>query len=140
MGTTGYVPIEELEFFRELEELAEAVWRDVARWQNFEKNTIGTQLVRALDSVGANLVEGDGRHSDHESLHFFSIARGSAREARLWLHRAQLRGLMTSDEHVSRLESVVRRLNALISTRRRNATRVRDAAIYYNAVPNDLTT
>jgi four helix bundle protein len=84
---TRYTPMEALEFFQDLVLLSDEMWRQVSDWKPFCRDKIGIQLVRAMDSVGANLVEGDGRHSDKESLHFFSIARGSARETRYWLQR-----------------------------------------------------
>ena len=82
---------------------------------------MGRQLIRAIDSVGANLVEGDGRYSSADALHFFIVARGSAREARLWLERAKQRSLV-SREHAEAIEDQLVRatklLNLLINYRR----------------------
>jgi four helix bundle protein len=137
----GYTPIERLDFFSDLEALSDQVWEQVCRWDSFQKNTVGSQLVRALDSVGANLVEGDGRHSDKESLQFFSIAKASGREARYWLSRARKRELLDADQaedFLARLESVVRRLNALITTRRRRLSQVHEESTpYYVSLTND---
>ena len=122
-GAKGYIPIEQLEFFKDLEKLSDDVWAIVTLLRIFERDTVGKQLVRALNSIGANLVEGDGRYSDLESLHFFSIAKGSARETRFWLRRCEERGLMVPELAAgfqSQLESIMRRLSALVSTRRKN--------------------
>jgi four helix bundle protein len=41
--------------------LGEDVWALVIKWDYFSKDTIGKQLVRAVDSIAANLSEGYGR-------------------------------------------------------------------------------
>ena len=50
--------------------VAEEVWILVAKWNYFEKDTIGKQLVRAADSVAANLSEGLGRYHFKEAKNF----------------------------------------------------------------------
>ena len=95
------------------------------------------QLIRAIDSVGANMVEGDGRFGKADGLHFMVIARASAREARYWIERSMVRRLLPSEDGqrmVETLHQATRQLNALIRYRRRNtlATAVREAAIRYD--------
>ena len=131
---SGYIPIEDLDFFKDWEALADEVYKEVSQWTTFAKNTVGAQWVESTDSVGANLVEGDARYSDRESLHFFNIARGSARESRYWLTRAQKRELVTEyrgAELLGRLESARRRLNALITSRRERQQSVREERASY---------
>ncbi|HZH98402.1 MAG TPA: four helix bundle protein [Fimbriimonadaceae bacterium] len=114
-------PIEELEVFRAFEEIATWCWSQIESWKPHHRDTVGRQLIRAIDSVGANLVEGDGRYSSADALHFFIVARGSAREARLWLERAKQRSLV-SREHAEAIEDQLVRatklLNLLINYRR----------------------
>lgn len=117
------VPIEETEIFQLFESFATWAWDRVAGWDSKAQMTIGTQLVRAADSINANLVEGDGRYSSADSLHFFVIARASAREARLWVDRAIRRGLIDPDDGLPQLESIdsaSKQLNRLIAFRRKN--------------------
>lgn len=134
-SSTGHQPMEELEVFRKFEAVSDWIWSEVATWKHFEKNSIGLQLVEAADSVGANLVEGDGRFHKGEALKFFYYARGSAQEAKLWLHRAIKRGLVNTEEGSRRLEelnSATRLLNLLINYRRsRPATAVREEVRQY---------
>jgi four helix bundle protein len=52
---------ENLRVYRLSEKLADQVWEIVIGWNRFAQNTIGGQLVRAADSVGANIAEGEGR-------------------------------------------------------------------------------
>lgn len=115
------MPIEETEIFRIFEEIADWVWENVDRWEWKAQKTVGLQLIRAIDSVNANLVEGDGRYSSSDALHFFIVARASAREARLWIRRAMNRGLIAAEEapiQLSALDAGSKQLNRLITFRR----------------------
>jgi len=126
-----YQPIEQTEVFTLFEECAEKCWVEVARWKQFEKQTVGRQLVRAADSVGANLVEGDGRYRPDDALNFFVTARASAREAILWCKRAQSRGLFQGgvENVIFQLEEASQQLNLLIRFRRRNASSIKTREI-----------
>jgi four helix bundle protein len=44
--------------YRSSEKLADELWRIVMSWGYFERDTVGKQLVRAGDSIGANIAEG----------------------------------------------------------------------------------
>ena len=44
------------------------------------KNTVGKQIVRSADSIGANIAEGTGRHNFQDNQRFVKIARGSLNE------------------------------------------------------------
>lgn len=66
-------------------------------WPSFPQSTVGKQLVRAADSVGANLHEGDGRHSNADASHFFVMARASLQESRYWLRVALDRNLVSPE-------------------------------------------
>jgi four helix bundle protein len=54
------------------------------------------QLVRAADSIGANIAEGTGRKTYQDNRRFVFIARGSVNETKHWLRRAFRRELLTS--------------------------------------------
>ena len=88
------MPIERMEIFKRYVDISDEIWQLCTNWSAFAQRTVGEQLCRAIDSVGANLVEGDGRYSKADALRFFIIARGSAREALYWLTRAEARGLL----------------------------------------------
>jgi four helix bundle protein len=46
---------ENLHIYQLAEELSDLAWQTVQNWGFFEKDTIGKQLVRAADSIGANI-------------------------------------------------------------------------------------
>jgi len=49
--------IEGLRVYRLSEELADQIWNIVLSWDHFTRETIGKQLVRAVDSVGAKFLK-----------------------------------------------------------------------------------
>jgi four helix bundle protein len=140
---SGHLPIEEMELFRRYVDVADWAWDEVEKWSPLAQDTVGKQLVRAADSVGANLVEGDGRSTDPDSVRFFVIGRASARETRYWLNRAARRKLIpqeAADAKVEELVSATQLLNRLINYRRsaRKAAVVKEAPVEYSTdTPND---
>jgi len=79
---------ENLRVYQLSEELADRIWDIVIGWDNFAKDTVGKQVVRSADSIGANLAEGEGRGSYQDNRRFIKIARGSLQETQHWLRRA----------------------------------------------------
>ena len=95
---TGRTNFENLRVYRLAEDLSDAVWHVVASWQNFAKDTVGKQLVRSADSIGANIAEGTGRGAFQDNRRFVRIARGSLNETKHWLRRAYKRQLLTQTQ------------------------------------------
>ena len=124
------MPIEETEVFQLYRRLSNRVWKHVKRWNHFDRETVGKQLVRAVDRIGATWVEGEGRFGDAESIQFFRVARASARETRFWLMVSsdrELIGQTEAAELIGDLTSATRQLNGLINYRvRHKASMVRE--------------
>jgi len=76
------------------EELTDEIWDIVLTWDYFARDTVGKQVVRAADSIGANIAEGGGRGRYLDNRRFVRIARGSSNESRHWLRRAYNRTLL----------------------------------------------
>jgi four helix bundle protein len=85
---------EKLDVYRLAEELADSVWRVVRDWDVLNRDTVGKQMIRAADSVGANIAEGYGRATPADNRRCVRIAIGSLYETKHWLRRAYLRGLL----------------------------------------------
>lgn len=79
------------------EKLADSIWALARGWNQLAKDTIGRQLIRSADSIGANIAEGTGRGSFQDNRRFVRNARGSLYETRHWLRRAHARGLMPAE-------------------------------------------
>jgi len=90
--------LEELQVYQLSMELGDRIWEIVINWDYFLKDTIGKQLVRAADSVAANLSEGFGRFFYKENKQFCYYSRGSLFETRTWLTKAKNRKLISEDK------------------------------------------
>ena len=95
MEKTNFV---HLHIYKLSEKLADEIWKIVVSWGFFARNTVGIQIVKAADSVGANIAEGSGRGSDPELRRFLRISRGSLYETQHWLRRAYKRGLLSESQ------------------------------------------
>ena len=89
---------EKLDVYKLSEALADDIWNVVAKWEYFAKDTVGKQIVRAADSVGANIAEGSGRGSYQDNRRFVRMARGSLYETIHWLRRAYIRELLSKQQ------------------------------------------
>lgn len=91
----------------------------VTGWDYLAKGTVGNQIVRSADSVGANIAEGTGRGSYKDNQRFVKIARGSLYETKHWLRRCYKRRLMT-EQNVNDLKVILDelapRLNAYLNS------------------------
>jgi four helix bundle protein len=114
----------ELSRFKIIEQanqIGASIWEEVITWKNFERNTLGKQLVRAADSISANLCEAYGRFSIPDRKRFAYYARGSLCETINWLSKSIDRKLFKNDggeELLSALNSLSYRLNAYIRSLR----------------------
>ena len=119
---------ENLRVYALAEKLADEVWNTVRKWDAFARDTVGKQLVRAADSIGANIAEGSGRGSNHDYRRFLRIARGSLCETQHWLRRAFRRDLL-SPKRVECLKAIVDplgpALNAYLRSLSRNCPKTR---------------
>lgn len=100
---------ENLEIYQISENLSDIGWDIVLNWSRLAQDTIGKQLIRSTDSIGANSAEGSGRASDQDYKSFLYMARGSLYETRHWLRRAFKRKLLT-DEQVKVLTQLIEEL------------------------------
>ena len=108
------VNFENLRIYQLSEKLADRVWESVLRWDSLAKDTVGKQLVRAADSIGANIAEGSGRGSSQDYRRFLRISRGSLYETLHWLRRAYKRKLLTAKQ-TSELRSIITELSPTLN-------------------------
>lgn len=72
---------EKLHGYKLSESLADGIWFIVVTWDYLAKDTVGKQIVRSADSIGANIAEGTGNFQDNRR--FIRMARGSLYETQL---------------------------------------------------------
>ena len=86
-------------------------------WDYFGKDTLGKQIVRAADSIGANIAEGFGRFHYKENKNFCYFSRGSIIETKGWLRKAKTRKLISELQYsdlMGQLETIHLKLNIYI--------------------------
>src|SRR5687768_954053 len=100
-------------------ELREEIWTIIVAWGYFEKDTVGKQFVKAVDSIAANLSEGLGRYHYKEAKNFGYYSRGSLFETKTWLTKSINRKLIQKEQFSkiwSDLDVIGKRLNAYINS------------------------
>ena len=100
--------LDELLVYRLSMDVAEEIWRIIFKWEYFEKDTIGKQLVKAVDSISANLSEGFGRYYYKENKQFCYYSRGSLFETKTWMRKASNRNLLEEKEYLTILNQLER--------------------------------
>jgi len=78
---------------------------------------MGSQFLRAVDSIGANIAEGYGRFHYKDSMKFYYNARGSLWESKHWLLLLYKRKLIeddTFDQFLNTIETLGKKLNNFI--------------------------
>ncbi|MDA3879711.1 MAG: four helix bundle protein, partial [Prolixibacteraceae bacterium] len=91
--------LDDLKVYQKSMTLGDLCWIIVDRWNYFQKDAFGKQLIKAVDSIAANISEGYGRFHYKENIHFNYIARGSLFETKTWIEKAKNRNLLKDDEY-----------------------------------------
>ena len=126
MAASSDVGVERLGVYAKSVALADEVAGCVRRWPSFERWTVGVQLVRAADSVGANLAEAYGRGPFPDRRRLAFIARGSEYELEHWLRRAKARDLSLPEAAAERASEIGRMLNGFLKAWEPSTLRTED--------------
>jgi len=100
---------ERLRVYQLSERLSDQIWNIVVGWNNLSRDTVGKQVIRSADSIGANIAEGCGRGRYLDNKRFVRMARGSLNETQHWLRRAFKRNLLTKSQ-IEKLKPIVNEL------------------------------
>lgn len=109
--------VQEHTAYKNARRLSSIIWQVSRTWDKYILSTIGNQLIRAADSISANLAEGWNRYSKKDKINFFIIARGSVAEVADWIEKAYERNLISSSEYDNTqgiLVNLPREINGLI--------------------------
>ena len=106
-----------LEIYKISLKLSDIIWDIYNNLSNDLKYNIGNQVIRAIDSIGANIAEGYGRFHYKDSIKFYYNARGSLWESKHWIYLLYRRNLIKKeqyDEFINSLEVLGKKLNGFI--------------------------
>lgn len=112
-----YLLLNDIDCYKRALLLSNYVWSIVLEWKWFEKRTVGTQFVEAIDSISANIAEGFGRYGKKDKIKFYRYSFGSVKESLDWNEKAKMRKLISKDqyEHIlSELQALPKEINQLI--------------------------
>lgn len=113
------IRLEDLEVYNLAESFGDEIWFLVIEWDYFLKDTVGKQLCRPADSIGANIAEGFGRYHFKENKNFCYFSRGSIIETKSWLKKSKTRKLIPEDTFsalMEKLELIHIKLNSYIKS------------------------
>ena len=113
-----------IQVYQLAEKISNEIWFIVKKWEDFAKDTMGKQIARSADSVGANIIEGHGGYSCQDNQRFVKIARVSLNETRHWLRLDGSRNLLTqeqSDRLHPLLNELSPKLNAYLNSLKQKA-------------------
>lgn len=112
-----YLRLNDISAYKTSFELSNFVWNLVIKWDNFPRNTLGSQFSRAIDSISANIAEGFGRYHKKDKVKFYYNSRASVFESLDWLQKAKIRNLINNDDYnhiFATLTKLPKEINTLI--------------------------
>jgi four helix bundle protein len=113
----SFYNLEDLEVYQLAESFGDEIWFIAHEWDYFAKDTVGKQIVKAADSISANIAEGYGRFHYKENKNFCYFSRGSIIETKGWLKKSKTRKLLSEEQFnllFEKLQTIHLKLNAYI--------------------------
>ena len=113
----SYISLENLEAYKKSRQLSKEIWIIYERLNWQLKKTIGDQLIRSVDSVGANIAEGYGRYHYLDKIKFYYFSRGSLLETKHWIDLLFERNIIKKERYlllINIYEQISKLLNGLI--------------------------
>ena len=101
-----YLTLEKISAYQMAFALSNDIWKVILDWDYFAKDTVGKQLVRAVDSISANIAEGFGRYSKKDKVRFYRISMGSLEEVTDWVKKSSVRDLISSQDGSEYLQTL----------------------------------
>ncbi|HTS44416.1 MAG TPA: four helix bundle protein [Puia sp.] len=111
--------LEDLEVYKISMEIGNIVWNIVEKWEYFQRDTLGKQLIRVADSIALNISEGYGRIHYKDNKNFCWYSRASAFETQSTLAKAKESRIISNDEFdllKSKLDVYFKMINSYIKS------------------------
>ena len=110
--------LEKLRVYQQSAKLSNEIWHMVNKWDFFNRDIIGTELIKSTDAVAANIAEGFGRYHYTEVRQYGYYARGALFKTKTWLMRAHQRNIIDNAKHeafMKEIKSIEMRLNKYVN-------------------------
>ncbi len=112
-----YLSVEYYDAYNISFRLSNYVWSVITRWNYFEKDTVGKQYARAVDSISSNIAEGFGRYSKKDKIRFYYYSFGSVLECKDWNNKCHERSIINHEEYnyiKAKLDRLPKEINQLL--------------------------
>src|SRR3989344_9427352 len=112
-----YLELNDITSYKKAFMLSNYVWEIISSWKFFEKETVGIQFVRSIDSISANIAEGFGRFNKKDKIKFYYYSLGSVKECLDWNEKARVRKITSRYQYekiFKELEELPREIHQLI--------------------------
>lgn len=113
----NYLKITDIEAYNIAFNLSNQIWDIVIKWDFLAKKTVGVQIIRATDSISANVAEGFGRFHKKDKIKFYYYARASTIECFDWIEKSIKRNLIDQQQYnqlKNELDKLPKSINSLI--------------------------
>jgi len=117
MEEIKYLQLNDIDSYKTSLALSNYVWNIIINWDHFARNTVGSQFVRSVDSISANIAEGFGRYGKKDKICFYRYSFGSTKESLDWNEKAKSRNLINAKEYAhifEELQKLPKSINHLI--------------------------
>lgn len=107
--------LEKLEVYQISLKLSEEIWGIYSKLPADLKFNIGSQVLRSIDSIGANVAEGFGRYHYKDGIN----VRGSLWESKHWIYLLNKRKLIENEKYdkiTNDMEVLGKKLNGFIKS------------------------
>jgi len=111
MKKDSYLKLGDLKVYEMALTLSEVAWQIYQGLHQQDKYLFGSQFIRCIDSIGANIAEGYGRYHYKDRAKFYYNARGSLVEAKHWTFL-----INTLNNLLQKLEETHKTLNSYINS------------------------
>ena len=113
----NYLKVTDIDAYVVSFNLSNHVWDIVVEWGYLAQKTIGIQIIRAVDSISANIAEGFGRYHKKDKIKFYYYARASTVETFDWLEKSLKRKLINQNQYLylkEELDKLPKAINGLV--------------------------
>jgi four helix bundle protein len=119
MQENEYINLKDLLVYKMALELSLYCWVIYEKFDWETRKIEGTQFIRSIDSVGANIAEGYGRFHYLDRIKFYYNSRGSLLESKHWIYLLYKRNKVLSDDYkhiIEKLNNLHVQLNGFIKS------------------------
>ncbi len=115
--TKEHLDLKEIDAYKRSFNLSNYIWRLIANWEHFERDSIGKGLIKAVDSISSNIAEGYNKSHRKKSIQCYHFSMSYVEQCRDWIRKAILRKLITQEEYffmIKELREIPKEIHALI--------------------------